>query len=135
MEKISESKERLMKLTKEELVEKIWNERIAFRDRYELMKADMDREAQAAVAGVRKVADQVICRIVRSYGDQVDDEYQLSIPVPDCPDGKFWGTKIETVDDKTWKLHCKMFDIPVLGETKNPLSAKITEKGQEESKA
>ena len=120
MEKISESKERLMKLTKEELVEKIWNERIAFRDRYELMKADMDREAQAAVAGVRKVADQVICRIVRSYGDQVDDEYQLSIPVPDCPDGKFWGCKVEQVDKWTWKLHCKLFDIPVLGETKNP---------------
>lgn len=134
MEKINESKERLMKLTKEELVEKIWNERIAFRDRYERMKADMEREAQASVAGVRKVADQVICQIVRSCGEQVDDEYQLSMPVPDCPDEKFWGCKIETVDDKTWKLHCKLFGIPVLGETDNKLSAKIAEKGQEESK-
>lgn len=100
------------KLTKEELIEKINNERRAFSELHERMKEAKDKEAAAAVVAVRRVADQVISRFIRSFGQEKDGEYVLDIPVPDCPDGHFWGTKIEIVDEHTWRLHCKLYDIP-----------------------
>lgn len=110
-ENMEKSKERLMKLDKEALVEKIWNERIAFRDRYERMKDDLEKKKAADIATVRMLCDQIICRTVRSYGRKNGDEYVLDIPVPDCPEGKLWSCKVKQEGEDTWRLVAKLFDI------------------------
>lgn len=96
------------RLTKEQLIQKINDERITF----QMAREHQQQETDKAIAAVRRVADQVIARFVRSFGQEKDDEYVLDIPVPDCPDGHFWGTKIEIVDESTWRLHCKLYEIP-----------------------
>lgn len=101
-------KDKKWNLTKEELIKKINDERQTF----QMALEHKDKEAAAAVAAVRKVCDQVIARVIRCFGRQVGDEYVLEIPVPDCPEGHFWGTKVEQIDKKTWKLHCKLYEIP-----------------------
>ena len=102
-------KDKKEKLTKAELIKKINDERITF----QMAREHQQQETDKAIAAVRRVADQVIARFVRSFGQKKDDdEYVLDIPVPDCPDGKFWATKVELVDDTTWRLHCKLYEIP-----------------------
>lgn len=101
------------KLTKQQLIEKINNERQTFKTLLEGKDKAHEQQTAAAVASVRRVADQVISRFIRSFGQLKDDEYVLDIPAPDQQEGKFWGTKIEVKDDgATWRLHCKLYDIP-----------------------
>lgn len=112
------------KLTKAQLIQKINDERVTF----QMAREHQQQETDKAIAAVRRVADQVIARFVRSFGQEKGGEYVLDIPVPDCPEGHFWGTKIEIVDDTTWRLHCKLYEIPAFEGRKDPKSVKQLQK-------
>ena len=97
------------KLTKEELIEKINNERITFRNALE----KKDEECRQTCSAVRRVADMVMARVVRSFGTPRGDdgEIVLDIPKPDTPEGKIWAVKAEELDAETYRLHAKLIDI------------------------
>ena len=116
------------RLTKAQLIQKINDERQTF----QMAREHQQQETDKAIAAVRRVADQVIARFVRSFGQKKDGEYVLDIQVPDCPDGHFWGTKIEIVDESTWRLHCKLYEIPAFEGRKEPESVKQLHEKTEE---
>lgn len=104
--------DRKEKLTKQQLIEKINNERQTFKTLLESKDKAHEQQTAAAVTSVRKISSQLISRFVRSFGQKKDDEYVLDIPAPDQPEGAFWDTRIELVDKDTWRVHCKLQKIP-----------------------
>lgn len=101
-------RDKKLDLTKEELIEKINNERETFREanRYrEQHKMDLAN-------AVRRSADLLIARIVQAYGTLEGDEYVLDIPKPGAPKGHFWATKVETPTEDTYRLRAKLIKIP-----------------------
>jgi len=117
------------KLTKEQLIEKINNERQVF----SRTRNDMITRHASELAKVRHLCDMVLARVVQSYGDQTGDEYVMDIPVPRNPEGKMWCVKAEKTDSDTMRLRAKLIDIPVLGETDTVKRETIGKKLQEES--
>jgi len=118
MEKQRDKKE---DLTKEQLIEKINNERTAFARLHEDMIEAKEREKLTAVAACRHVCDLIIARVVQSFGLPVPgtDEYQLDIPKPEQPEGKAWVSRVEKIDDDTYRIFCKLVDVPKMGEKKD----------------
>ena len=103
-------------------IEKINNERVAFARLHEDMIEAKEREKLTAVAACRHVCDLIIARVVQSFGLPVPgtDEYQLDIPKPGQPDGKAWVSRVEKIDEDTYRIFCKLVDVPKMGEKKDP---------------
>ena len=117
------------KLTKEQLIEKINNERQTF----SRSRDDMIARHASEVAAVRHLCDMVLARVVQSYGEQQGEEYVLDIPMPRNPEGKAWVAKAEKTDSNTLRVTAKLIDVPVLGETKTVNRETISKKLQEET--
>ena len=66
------------KLTKDQLIEKINNERQTFKTA--LMQKD--EECAQRVAQVRQVADMVIGSLIKVFGCQQGDEYFIDMKIP-----------------------------------------------------
>jgi hypothetical protein len=116
-------------LTKEQLIEKINNERQVF----SRTRNDMITRHASEVAIVRRLCDMVLARVVQSYGEKQGEEYVLDIPIPRNPEGKVWVAKAEKTDIDTMRVTAKLIDVPVLGETKTVNRETISKKLQEET--
>lgn len=66
------------KLTKDQLIDKINNERQTFKRALQ----DKDKETQAQVAQVRQVADLILGKVCMTFGVQQGDEYIIEIEKP-----------------------------------------------------
>ena len=96
-------------LTKKQLIEKIHNERRAWMDRVEYVKETTRNQTLAAS---RKVMDAVLSSVIRAFGTADGDAVRLDINVPEEREGYIWQTKIQVVDEKTWRLWAKEIQDP-----------------------
>ena len=104
------------KLTKKQLIEKLHNERRAWMDRVEFVKVTTRNQTLAAS---RKVMDAVLSSVIRAFGTADGEAVRLDINVPEEREGYTWKTKIEVVDDKTWRLWAQEMKDPEPEEVQN----------------
>ena len=95
-------------LNKEQLIEKINAERETFAR----ILTEKDEQIQAATQHAQFLSNLVLSRVIRSYGEMQGDEYVLDIPSPQLEEDHFWAVRAEQVDEETFRLFCKQFEIP-----------------------
>lgn len=90
------------KLTKEQLIEKINNERITFTN----ILQQQDKRHADEIAHVQMVSNMVLARVITAFGHQEGDEWVLEIRKPEG----LWAVGAEKKDD-TYILRTKQIEI------------------------
>lgn len=92
------------KLTKKQLMDKMHEERRMWMDRVDRVR---EESKQSALAASRKMTDAILSAVIRTFGMPEGDELKLDIHIPEEREGYSWKTKLEVVDENTWRLWAK----------------------------
>lgn len=91
-------------LTKKQLIDKMHEERRMWMDRVEQTKI---QTRDATLASARQILDTVTSMLVRAFGGMDGDSLRLDVNIVPDRDGYHWETKIEVIDESTWRLWAK----------------------------